>query len=543
MTSTSATSGGTKDAPSAIQPHATPHSGSSARSSINAWGQLWDGLAGISNEQLARVFYTCLAIHVVAWTIYASIAHGFGAVHDDMAEAWAWGKEFQLGYYKHPPFYSWIVGGWFKIFPRDNWSYFLLSALNAALGLAGAWALAGRFLTGLNRFAAVLLLTLTPFYNFLAINFNANSILLSLWPWTVYFFVRSIETGRLTHAVLLGGFSGFGLLSKYYSALLLVCCFGAALLHPARARYFRSPAPYVAVLVCGLVVAPHVWWTISNGAPTVQYAMARAQYSTAYVLSKAAQSGVSSMLYHGVALGVLFLALRERALPLLRQAWSRIWQPDHRWIAVLAFGPFILTLMAGFIGQMKISSNFTIPIFYLVPVVALLAAAADMSVARFQIIAMASAMVIVAPLLASPLVAYLSFATGRDIASQPRRELVAQAHRVWHEQIGTPVKLVAGTEPYSLALAFYSPDEPSELSHFNMDWSPWVVRSRIDQEGLLIACVKSDLQCFKQAGGFATADTRRVGVHAAKTMWGLTLPGTDFELILVPPRAIVRAVR
>src|SRR5437763_1583634 len=41
--------------------------------------------------------------HAVAWTAYACIAQSSGAVHHDMTEAWSWGQEFQLGYYKHPP--------------------------------------------------------------------------------------------------------------------------------------------------------------------------------------------------------------------------------------------------------------------------------------------------------------------------------------------------------------------------------------------------------------------------------------------------------
>ena len=45
---------------------------------------------------------------------------GWGTPHHDMTEAWAWGKEFQLGYAKHPPFTAWLVGGWFAVMPRTT---------------------------------------------------------------------------------------------------------------------------------------------------------------------------------------------------------------------------------------------------------------------------------------------------------------------------------------------------------------------------------------------------------------------------------------
>ena len=53
--------------------------------------------------------------------------------------------------------------------------------------------LIGRFADGEKRMAATALLLLTPFYTFLSYKYNANSIFLSIWPWTRYFFVRSID--------------------------------------------------------------------------------------------------------------------------------------------------------------------------------------------------------------------------------------------------------------------------------------------------------------------------------------------------------------
>src|ERR1700741_4975915 len=59
---------------------------------------------------------------VAVWTLTASLADGAGALHHDVVEAYAWGREFQWGYYKHPPFWSWLSGAWFLVFPRANWA-------------------------------------------------------------------------------------------------------------------------------------------------------------------------------------------------------------------------------------------------------------------------------------------------------------------------------------------------------------------------------------------------------------------------------------
>ncbi len=52
------------------------------------------------------------------------------ALHIDVLEAYAWGKEFQLGYYAHPPFWAWIAGAWFLVFPVNNAWFILLEAIN-----------------------------------------------------------------------------------------------------------------------------------------------------------------------------------------------------------------------------------------------------------------------------------------------------------------------------------------------------------------------------------------------------------------------------
>ena len=129
------------------------------------------------------------------------------ALHIDVLEAYAWGKEFQLGYYPHPPFWAWIAGAWFLVFPVNNKSFILLAAINAALGLWGAWMLAGLFTRGWTRHAGILMLLATPLYTIVAFKFNANTIFVSLWPWTLYFFVKSLDGMKARDAAVFGAFA------------------------------------------------------------------------------------------------------------------------------------------------------------------------------------------------------------------------------------------------------------------------------------------------------------------------------------------------
>lgn len=85
------------------------------------------------------------------WTLYGTIAGAGHALHGDLAEAHAWGREFQLGYSQHPPFWAWIADAWFAIFPHQDWAFRLLAMLNAGLGLLGCWCLIGLFAQGWQR--------------------------------------------------------------------------------------------------------------------------------------------------------------------------------------------------------------------------------------------------------------------------------------------------------------------------------------------------------------------------------------------------------
>ena len=87
---------------------------------------------------------TLFLVHVSVWSVYGALSHT-GSVHPDMLEAYLWGHEFQLGYFKHPPFWAWIAGAWFEVFPRSNWAFYLLCSLNSGLAVLGVWRLYGLY--------------------------------------------------------------------------------------------------------------------------------------------------------------------------------------------------------------------------------------------------------------------------------------------------------------------------------------------------------------------------------------------------------------
>src|SRR5215472_6504268 len=119
---------------------------------------------------------------VILYTAFAVLSSASVGLHPDFLEAYAWGLHPSAGYSNHPPLTGLMAAAWFSLFPPTDWAFHLLAMANAALGLFATDRIARRYLDGDKRIEVLLLLLLTPFYQFHADRFGANQTLLSTWP-------------------------------------------------------------------------------------------------------------------------------------------------------------------------------------------------------------------------------------------------------------------------------------------------------------------------------------------------------------------------
>jgi 4-amino-4-deoxy-L-arabinose transferase-like glycosyltransferase len=485
----------------------------------------------------ARVVAAAFVAFVAVWSAYFAISEIATAIHNDMAEAYVWGQEFQLGYNQHPPFFAWIAGLWFLVFPRAGWAFAILSTINAGIGLIGAWRLVGRFARGPTRVAATAMLLLTPFYTFLAYKYNANSIFLSLWPWMLYFFVRSLDERKLGDAALFGLFVGLALLSKYYALILVATCGLAALQHPERRRWFAGPSPWLAAAVAALVVAPHLWWLATHGAPPLRYLArvsgrgygATARYAATAFFGALAQNAIA------VAAAIFVAGLGPAALA--ANASARWREPRFRMLAILTAAPLLLTVAAAFVLRNKVSTNMLIATFPLAPLLAIEATGAR-NVERLAALAVKLAAALsLAALAASPAVAVARAWISRDQNDvEPRQELAIAATLFWREATGRPLTYVGGTRFYDNGVVFYSADRPHGFVGFDEFRNQWVTPERLAEAGLLSVCLKDDAACLAATAPFRSADSRSVEITLAHAAFGHTAKPVDFVVTAIPPR-------
>lgn len=483
----------------------------------------------------ARRIFGLLAAFVAVWTLYGAIAGSSGAIHHDTAEAYVWGREFQLGYYKHPPFWAWIAGAWFTVVPAQTWAFCLLSTINAGVGLWGSWTLIGDFETGRMRAAATFLLLLTPFFTFLAFNFNANSIFLSLWPWTLHFFVRSIEHRRAGDAVAFGIFMAAAVLSKYFAAILAATCFIAAVTSPGARRYFLSSSPYLSALVAVVLLLPHIGWLVQTGFMPFQYFRHETGRSFGSIASHAAESFGAMILLHAAVIGVIASC---SAKPL--RAWGRtalnLWRaPDTRMLAILAVTPTILTVGVALVFRNKISDSMLIGTVSLVPLLLIKVAEADGRLIGRSVTA--ACVISVGALVMSPLIALgLMRFSNEPAITEPRVEAALAATRIWRSATQAPLTYVSGSHHYANAISFYSPDHPHVFIDLSYREAPWVTPAQLAHDGLLIICEDAETDCSESAERVAGARTLRAHLSLAHTFAGLSQAPVHFTLFLVLPQ-------
>lgn len=480
-------------------------------------------------------FLSLLLVHAFVWTVAAWLSRGNLDFQGDMVENYVWGIEWQAGYAKHPPLFGWITAAWFSIAPHTDLAYFGLSALNTLIGLLGIVALARRFLPWRLAIVAGLAMAVSPLYTNLAIKFNANAVLLSVWPWTAYFFVRFMQSGARRWAFALGVFAGLAVLGKYFSIVLLVALFGAALARPAwRARTFSIGTLWVAAGGV-LTLFAHVRWLVVNHFPTFGYASERTGGLLLDAVSRFGIYTLAQIGYLALSFGFVLLlvpAERRRAAKLMAQAVVRPSLHPELW--ALAMGPWIVVGAMAVLAKTQMASVWGMAQWF--AIVPLWLAVLERAGIQLQPVRAVRALCIywVLVLVAAGTVGYLNARKHGDNAADPRAELAHAVHDAWRERTGRDLPIVGGSVQEAQSIAFYS---DGHTRFWNVDeplTTPWLKPADLERQGAVLVCKEDDTAC-QQASG-ALSGVQPLVVRVRKHAWGMPMPEHTYQVFMMLPR-------
>jgi 4-amino-4-deoxy-L-arabinose transferase-like glycosyltransferase len=409
--------------------------------------------------------------HAVLWTFILINLKAAQDVHMDVAEAFAWGQKFQLGYGKHPPLSGWVAGLWFRVFPVRDWATYALAMATLGAGLVICWLIARRVVDHRRAFFVVVMLALYPIFNFKGFKYNPDLLQLVTLPLVMLAYLNAFEKRTWLSGVWLGLAGALALMTKYWVLTMIGAIGLAALIHPARLLFLRSPAPWVAIMTLVVAMIPHLIWLRDVDFVPLTYA------GDVYGLSSRAQSAQLVLGYVGHNLGLLAAPVVLAALALffpprwLPHAWSggenvgvNVPQALNVWMvqAIVAIGP----PLGGLVFTIYMKTDWGISLFFLVPLALVAIPPLRMQQMALFRITVIWLVITLATLIASPHIAAFEMAQKPNSASSygARSQLARELTEMWHNKFGTRWAVVAGTTEVGEPMTFYSADHPTPFT-------------------------------------------------------------------------------
>jgi hypothetical protein len=436
---------------------------------------------------------------VILWMLFNVLSHASTGLDSAIFAVYAEGLHPSGGYDLHPPLAALVAAGWFQAFPTTDWTCHLLAMANAALGLYGVDLIARHYLQGDKRIVVLMMLLLTPFYQFYADRFAWGMTQLSLWPIATYCFLRAFETRAIAWSARAGAAAALALLGDYQAIVLLAGFLAGVLVSPGRAAYLRSASPYISAVAGLAILSPHLYWLYATQfASFAHVAAALTGAPLGDVLAKDAFYVAATLGYAAVPLVVCWLAVRPD-----RATWrAALWplEPERRMLVVLLLAPLVLpAIIAPFIG-LALTPLLTTPGWFLLPIILLRPQSANLTrVAAIRITALVAGLTLCA-VIAAPLIAWQRhIAGGTSEGREFYRQIAAQVSDAWHMATGQPLPMVMGDRNLVAATTFYSPDHPDSVPDFDVAAVPWVTPERVRVAGFMAICNADDQNCVDEA--------------------------------------------
>jgi 4-amino-4-deoxy-L-arabinose transferase-like glycosyltransferase len=447
---------------------------------------LSDEAAEWLRDRPACVLALVLALHVVVWTMLPLLSsHNLQL---DLVEDLALGKEWQIGYWKHPPLPWWLAAAVYRLF-GDERAVYVLGPLSTAICMWAAWRLGCMVLSAQWALIAALSLEGMHFYNYSAVMFAHDQCQLPFWALAGWFLYRAITLRKALDWVLSGFFLALAFWSKYACLLLIGTILLMFLFDPTARTSLRSRGPYLMAVSFAVVTAPQAWWLVRSGFQPFQYIDQRAIMATHW-----SHYLVFPVRWMASQVGLLAPTLALLAIMIWPPALRSQLQGDagfpRRYLTLLALGPFVLMTLAAFVSRRSLHAMWGYPLWTFAPLALLLwfAPRLEPAPARLRWFMLAFLGVFTfypvayaATIFAEPLV------RDRLQAQQFGGRFLAKAVTdAFRQRTHGALAYVTGTEFVANNVAVYSDDRPHVIVHWDFSLSPWIDRDDAGQRGMAL---------------------------------------------------------
>lgn len=441
------------------------------------------------SARLNRWLYAFIFIHVLVWTAVPYFVRY--TLPMDAMEGTIWGQQVEWGYDKNPFLNGWLTALAVHIGGQSGWSIYLFSQLSVAICFWAVWTLAKKILPPMYALLSVLLLEGIQYYNLHAIDFNDNTLELSLWALTALFFYQALVKQSWRDWLLTGLFAGLSMMTKYYTAMLLLPMAVFLLVNPDNRKNLTKPQPYFGLLVFFAIITPHIIWLFFHEFVTVNYALGRVSSASNWLNHLHYPASFAWQQFEAFIPSILltlFLLVGEQ--PVRQRPRFELSSFNKAFLFYVGLGPFLLTVLLSALTGIKLRAGWGEPLLSLWGIILIAWIQPRMTLSRFY-----RFLIIFFSLFAITVVSYaiaLIRAHEPSSANYPGKNIANTLTTEWHNTYHTPLTYVAGSRWLAGNIAFYSSDHPTVYINWDKKLSPWINETTMQKKGAIFVWDKSE---------------------------------------------------
>ena len=478
---------------------------------------------------IRRVLIAFLLLQLLIWTI-VPYSFAISLPLDVVSDGITWGREWQFGYFKHPPMQAWLNEAFFVAL--GNIGPFLLSQLAVVATYVLVFALGLKMMPAREALIGTLLLYAVYYFSIPTPEFNNNIAQLPLWALAAYAYYQALNLSRLRWWSLLGIAAGLGGLTKYSMIIIIFAIIAHALSSRQTRKVFATPGPYLAIVISLVVVSPHIVWLVENNFPTFTYAAQRAGHDHGLFdrLIDPLRFVISQIIANLLCIVVAATIGLLRPIPL--PSWR---DKDFRFLVFLGLGPCIITAMLSMISDFGLRDMWGTPMWDLTGLLIVYSMKP-----RWPSLSMRALFNwVIALFLVLPLSYVLATSWGPEFegfpsrTEWPDRAMAKTFSAEWQAHTHAPIHIIAGNAWLAGLIAMRMTHRPSVFIDASFYKSPWITQNRLRREGALVVWqirkttappARLDLDGLHVMGEKTFAWPREPSTPPLKIGWGILPP-------------------
>jgi 4-amino-4-deoxy-L-arabinose transferase-like glycosyltransferase len=442
----------------------------------------------------SRWFYVFLCVHLILWTLVPILVRNNLPL--DSIEGSIWGHQLEWGYDKNPFLNGWLTALAAYLGGQSGWMIYFFSQISVVVCFWAVWKLAKNMLPPAYALIAVMLLEGVQYYNFHAIDFNDNTLELSLWALTIYFFYQALCTKSKSAWLLTGLFAAFGMMAKYYTATLLTAMVLFFFRYAENRKQLKTLSPYLSLIVFLAIILPHVIWLFFHDFITVAYVFQRASsaphWANRFFYPAQFTFQQLQVFLPAIILFVLLLLNKKNPKQMTAEDGVSRTKPERllpltsfnrSFLFYMGFGPFLLTLFISLVFSTKLRAGWGMPLLSLWGIA--LIALVQPSLTKVKILRFITSIFILMGGLVSVYSLSLIYSKSESSANFPGQEIAHTLTQEWHDKFHTKLAYVAGSRWVGGNVSFYSADHPAVFIEWDHHRAPWIDINTLKQTGAL----------------------------------------------------------